>query len=57
MNEQQRYYIGQASYWEVISETATGFALEQAQQQRRRYLGLLGMLLTEIKYVDSDEEQ
>lgn len=45
--ESKRYFLEQAAYWEVVAEDAEGFALEQAQQERRRYLRLLGMLAIE----------
>lgn len=42
------YYHEMAAYWEVVAEDAApGFALEQAQQQRRHYLMLLGIVALE----------
>lgn len=46
MNEREEAQF-LAAYWEVVSEDAEGYALEQALERRRHYLKLLGMLAIE----------
>lgn len=54
MSPKREEYHLLAAYWELVSETADGYALEQAQQQRQHYLRLLGMIATDR--TSSDKE-